>query len=117
MSTPTAMCRSCADSPLVSTFHFYKAEFYCLDCGGTFGFLEPRAGESTPELLARSEAYAAEWAEHADALITPRSYLLDTCEQCKGARESHDQHATDDEWQAHRAAEAWLAARVKAVPA
>lgn len=51
---PVAMCPRCPDEPLVFTFEMTGAEFTCLGCGGWFGFLDPRAAESTPELDARA---------------------------------------------------------------
>lgn len=48
-------------APLIGTCIFSGAEFYCLDCGGKFGFLSPRPLESNPENDARLKEYEAEW--------------------------------------------------------
>jgi hypothetical protein len=90
---PIACCPRCVEpTPLIGTIAFYRAEFYCLDCGGHFGFLSPRTGEPTPELEARLASYEAEWDEHAGAKLSPEG------------------HEPDDEGKlaAHHAALAWL---------
>jgi hypothetical protein len=68
---PMAMCPRCPREPLVCTFELDGYEFTCLGCGGWFGFLDPRAEESTPELEAmldeRKAVYKLQRAErHAD---------------------------------------------------
>lgn len=45
--------------PLMSTFEFTGAEFYCQVCGGRFGFLSPTAKEPTPELQVRHDELRA----------------------------------------------------------
>lgn len=110
-----ACCPRCeGDVPLVSTIAFTKAEFYCLDCGGTFGFLDPRKAQNPgPELDARMAAYEAEWAENAGRkLLTIHSWHTD-CEACKVGGEYHHSHATEAEHQADAEARAWLTARVR----
>jgi hypothetical protein len=115
--TRIATCR--CGAPLVCTFHWRGHEFYCLDCGSLYDFLSPIGVEETPETLARMRAYLAEWDEHAGArLVTPRSWRED-CPRCRDPEtgqmlECHDQHATEEEWSAHREATAWLEQRVKA---
>lgn len=56
-----AMCPTCADEVLVSTFRWPGAEFYCLACEGHFSFVDPRPEEETPELLARIKTAEAEF--------------------------------------------------------
>lgn len=58
---PTAMCPRCPDAVLVSTLLFSGAEFYCLECGATVGFLSPRAEASSAELDARAAAAGEEF--------------------------------------------------------
>lgn len=109
-----ACCPRCAgDVPLISTFAFYKAEFYCLDCGGRFGFLSPNRPEHPgAELDARLAAYEAEWEEHAGRKLLGAFWLTD-CERCDGLGEYHPAHATALELAAHATAEAWLIERRK----
>lgn len=59
---PVACCPECPDpTPLVSTLIFSYAEFYCLECGGRYGFLEARAEEETEQLRERREANLRAW--------------------------------------------------------
>lgn len=63
---PMAVCPGCEEpTPLISTLAFRFYEFYCLECGGGFGFLEPRVVEGTPELDLYYVRLQAEWDEHA----------------------------------------------------
>lgn len=65
---PMATCPR-DDTPLISTLAFTYKEFVCLECGGQFGFVEPKPAEETPELSARYEALQAEWDEHVAPLL------------------------------------------------
>ena len=58
-----AMCPSCPDEVLVSTFRWPGAEVYCLGCERTYSFVDPRPEVETPELLARIEETNARFAE------------------------------------------------------
>ncbi|HVL49908.1 MAG TPA: hypothetical protein VM754_00200, partial [Actinomycetota bacterium] len=53
--------------PLISTLEFSGAEFVCVVCGQTYGYLAPTAKPATPEREARhgelKERYDAERAE------------------------------------------------------
>ena len=111
---PVACCPRCEEpTPLIATMAFSGAEFYCLECGGRFGFLSPRGVEPTPELVARSEALTAEWDEHAGRkLLTSGAWHRD-CEACAPRREPHTDHATDAEKDAHDEAMVWLAERAQ----
>lgn len=97
--------------PLICTFAFSGSEFYCLDCGGCFGWLEPHGAESTPELDARYEELEAEWNEHAGRKLIGGGAMFTDCAACKAANEPHMRHATEAEKQTHRNALAWLTAR------
>lgn len=69
-TAPMACCPDCeGDVPLISTLHFAYAEFYCLECGGHFGFLDPKAVEDTPQLKARHLRLRAEFDLHAKKLL------------------------------------------------
>lgn len=67
---PMATCPR-DDEPLMSTFEFPGAEFYCQVCRGTYGFLDPKPAETTPELQARHDelrvSYDVERKERAEA--------------------------------------------------
>lgn len=63
---PMACCPNCAEpTPLITTLAFRHYEFYCLECGGRYGFLEPHAWTATPELEAHHMRLRAEWEAHA----------------------------------------------------
>lgn len=90
----TAMCRRC-DVPLVATFAFDQFEFYCLDCGGKYGFLQPKPADETPELVAECDRRLAEFTENASALIPGHKMKF----------------ATEAEIEAHQSAMQWLSER------
>lgn len=61
---PMATCPHDGD-PLVSTLEFPGAEFVCVKCSCTFGFLSPAPADPTPELEQRyAEACAVYEGEH-----------------------------------------------------
>lgn len=98
-------------APLISTMLFPEAEFYCLDCGGRFDFLQPRGKPETPELLEDMRARETEWNEHVQPrLRVVRAWLAD-CDQCKPGGEYHEAHATGEERAAHERALTWLRER------
>lgn len=110
--TKIAMCRTCPDTPLISTFHWPGAEFYCLDCGAHLGWLEPCGAAETPELLARLRALEAEWKENAGPKLLTQGAWLRGCPRCDAERDyNHAGHATVEEHAAHEAAVAWIAKR------
>lgn len=109
-----AMCRTYGcGAPLIATFLFAHAEFYCLECGKRYGFLSPRPAEPTPELVWQA-GLEAEWDEHAAPRLRVGAWWLDDCEQCRPHGEYHLEHATDAEREAHDAALEWLAERAGA---
>lgn len=57
---PMAVCRK-DDEPLIFTFEFPGAEFYCVVCQSKYGFLGPKIADSTPELNARHEVLRARY--------------------------------------------------------
>ena len=85
-------------APLICTLVFRGAEFYCLECGGRYGFLDPRPAEATGGLEARYASLQAEWDEHAGRRLIVEG---------RGARSEAEQEA-------HDAAMAWLANRARA---
>lgn len=103
-----AMCRRCG-APLVSTMAFRQYEFYCLDCGWLCGWLDPTPGESTPELVARTEADAEEWKVLSAGLLADGGHHKG-CEPCR--KEEHRLHATEAEIAADVAARARISARI-----
>lgn len=57
---PVACCPHDGE-PLIATLEFAGAEFYCVPCGCTFGFLSPTPADPTPELAARIAELEAEY--------------------------------------------------------
>lgn len=110
MTARVACCPDC-DEVLVGTFAFPKYEFYCLNCGGRYGWLSPRAKDETPELLARIEELTTEFEENAGKHLINGGLMLDSCAKCKDEHEPHIYHATDEEKLNHEEALNWLRAR------
>lgn len=106
-----AMCPTCK-VPLVCTILFSGAEFYCLDCGRTFGWFDPTPTDITPELFAECGRRVEEWEPYAKALLTG-GVMKRGCEKCSHGQ-SHIDHATPEELEAHAKALVWLKERVKA---
>lgn len=107
----TAMCRVCENEPLLCTFHWRRKEFICLGCGRLYEWLEPKPAESTPEILAMSEARDKEWKENTQELLTSSAWHTG-CETCAdGSGPAHIQHATPEEIAAHEKAAAWVLGR------
>jgi hypothetical protein len=75
--------------------------------------MSPKPADVTPELLAEMRAREEEWDENAGSkLVIPRSYI-EGCKKCWGDdRESHDNHATQEELEADRDARRWIIDRI-----
>ncbi len=114
---PTAGCPTCK-APLIATLAFQGAEFYCLECGNTCGWLSPYRLNAA-EVKDRMEALQAEWDEHVGGKIMPRSVFWRMgCEQCGGdgkprPEQGHWEHVTEEEIEADKEARAWLKQRVR----
>jgi hypothetical protein len=105
-------CPNCG-TPLIFTFAFSYAEYYCLRCGGKFGMFDVGAKDATPELAARLEELQAEWDEHASGKLLSGGVMLRACETCTTTGKPHLGHATAEEKAEHETATAWLATRVE----
>lgn len=108
MTTRDSMVAMHCDRPLVWTFTFSYAEWYCLECGGQFGMFGVVSVPATVELLALREANNAWFEAIAVHIITPRSRMAD-CDLC--TRSDHDTHVTFAQVAAHERAMAALLAR------
>ena len=89
-----AVCPNCS-APLVATFAFSFAEWYCLDCGNKVGWWMEDRADATPERLAQADAYKQEWLNYAPHLLTGGTMLAD-CPKCSGS-EPHIRHASSEE--------------------
>lgn len=112
-----ALCPKCRDV-LVSTFAWCGKEFVCLSCGSLWEWLQPVAGDETPERLARIEESKAEWVQLSEGLISGGA-MLGSCRDAGGAcaREPHLLHASAEDLAAHEAAVARIGERLRLVPA
>ena len=113
---PTAGCPSCK-APLICTMVFKGAEFYCMECGRTCGWLDPYKLDAD-EVAERMAALQAEWDEHVGGKIMSRGvFWRDSCEKCGGdgkprPEQGHWEHVTEEEIEADKAAREWLKQRV-----
>jgi ribosomal protein S27AE len=94
-----ALCPRCGDV-LVSTMAWRRKEFVCLSCGSLWEWLQPRAGDETPDHLARIEETKAEWKILSEGLLS----------------EPHLRHASAEEIAAHETAVARIGERLGRVP-
>jgi hypothetical protein len=97
--------------PLIGTMLFPKAEFYCLDCGGHFGFLQPAGAAWTPELEEQLQALKADWDEHVKGKAIVERGWDRYCALCNPGQSYHMDHATPEQLAAHEGALAWLKER------
>lgn len=110
---PIATCRK-DGAPLIMTMFWAKYEWYCMECGGHYGFLGVDSMTPTPELNAQYDALEAEWDAHVKGkLITANGLRTEGCETCAKHdwNDTHDKHATAEEWAEHERAVEWLRQR------
>lgn len=105
------MCTRCYDQPLVMTLAFRKFEFYCIDCGGKFGFMDPASADGTDERLRKMKIIEDDFKELSKGLV-PDGARLSTCVQCGPSSEVHLMHATAEEKEADSEARKRLHNRV-----
>lgn len=101
-------------TPLIMTAAFRGAEFYCLACGAKLGFMDPRPVPQTDELNELYDRLEAEWDEHVKGkLIVINGLRTEGCEQCAAHDwdNTHDKHASAEEWAEHERALEWLRRR------
>lgn len=113
---PTAGCPTCK-TPLIGTMAFSGAEFYCLECGRTCGWLSPYALDAD-KVEEQMKALQAEWDENVGGKLMPRgTFWRNDCEKCGdvlGRPEGgHWEHVTQEEIEADKEAREWLKQRVR----
>lgn len=113
---PATLAVCFCGAPLISTFHWRKKEWACIECGRLYEFFDSfERRKTTDKLWARYEALLAEWMEHAGPKLLTPGARHDGCPKCWGTgSEAHNLHATDEERAAHEEAIAWLRARTAA---
>ena len=89
----------CCGTPLVATFVFSGAEYYCVRCGSTYGMFDVPRKIETPALREERERNSAAFDSVAKGAI-PRNSLRRDCEKCNtpGKHDGyHHQHATSEQ--------------------
>ena len=85
------------ETPLIWTFAFAYAEYFCMagnHAGGMLG--TGHKVEATPELLELKALYNRRWGQLKKHIVAGRFKRRD-CEKCEGSTEDHNDHLTDDE--------------------
>lgn len=89
------VCPYCGE-PMISTFAFRGAEFYCLMCGNTLGMFSCSSVEWDEQLNEKRKLYERVFKTIYKDLIPSGAYLL-KCPKCKDMNETHRQHASEKE--------------------
>lgn len=106
-----AGCPRC-EAPIVSTFAFRGAEWYCLDCGKTVAWFSEISLPNTKRNRERLAKREAEFDPIAHALLVPFSKLRD-CDRCQANfDDDHCLHVNEAEIEADKQAREWIANRV-----
>lgn len=90
-------------SPLISTFMFSGAEYFCMECGSSYGMFDTDRVDSNPELEKRHKRLEAKWEKISKHLLTG-GVMFRSCDTCTEKREAHINHATEEELKLHKAA-------------
>lgn len=109
MDRPQVEMAMCCDLPLISTFLFPKAEWYCTKCHRTYGYLEvPTRAIPTADLMEMAEVLQGTFEQIARDCIPPRSRKVGcaTCETNPGRY--HEEHATEEALEKSKRAYAML---------
>lgn len=90
-----AVCPGCGN-PLIMTLHFARAEFFCMKCKATHGFLYEKYVNETPELKAKLKADTKEFNTFANDLYLGGEKIKG-CVKCEHDNEPHLRHLTEEE--------------------
>jgi len=103
-------CCTCGN-PLISTFIYSGAEYYCIDCGSSYGFFDGyKDVDETQELNKRGEENLKWFLDIRKDLIGG-GMKIRGCKKCdEGGYHLH--HASDDEIKKHKEAEKKLSERI-----
>lgn len=105
-----AVCRA-DGKPLISTMMWARFEFYCLECGRKYGYLDPAGVKHDEEAEAAYQKVKAEWDELSAGIMPEGRFWRKDCPLCTG--EAHLDHASAEEVEANKAARERLRARVR----
>ena len=97
MANKINTCRSC-NIPIVWTFAFPGAEYFCLKCHGNTGMMGGVLSvKSTPELRAHKRVIEALWKTIYKFYLPQCNYGKGNCKKCKEKSLSHREHLTKQE--------------------
>lgn len=102
---------------MVPTMVFPQAEFYCICCGLSAGFLDAIPKDPTKPRLKKLAKFEREWDENVSGkLLVPGVYRTG-CSKCNPLkREHHEKHASKKEQKASEEALKWISNRARALP-
>lgn len=86
----------CCDKPMIWTFIFPGAEWFCSECKSSVGMMNATSVDETPELAAEKDRITKLFRAVAKDYIPPRSGRVG-CKKCEIDRDYHVNHATDEE--------------------
>ena len=90
-------------APLIYTFAFSGAEYYCIECGSTHGMFEIGRAKNTPKLAQRLKQNEKKFEVARKGLLSG-GVMFRNCKKCDKTNEPHLRHATKKEVAAHEAA-------------
>lgn len=93
-----SVCR--CGAPLVYTFAFSGAEYFCVECGRKYGMFDAEQEDATPEIKKRLKRNEKRWVTMRKGLLSGGAMLRD-CDTCSQNNEPHLSHATELEKTAH----------------
>ena len=96
MNREIKVCHNC-DFPLLWTFLYNGAEYYCLRCGGSTGMLGGGKNvEETKELRAKYVVAKKVFEALRPFLIGDGCYTKNNCKKCKNGKDKyHTKHLTE----------------------
>lgn len=85
----------CCQTPLIRTFAFRGAEWFCRECKSSYPLMNVERVDSTPELDRMKEENSS-WLATAKKGFIPGGSRRQGCDKCRDG-EFHIEHATDQE--------------------
>jgi hypothetical protein len=82
---------------------FSGAEYFCVECGLTFGMFGTEREDLTPELKKRHAKNERKWKPINKGLLTG-GVMFRWCDECSKTSDAHLNHATPEELEAHKKA-------------
>jgi hypothetical protein len=95
MTRERAICINCY-TPLIYTLCFAGAEYYCLNCGETFGMFDVSARELTKGEIIKLKVMIKVWTTLYRNMIPRSAYTKSNCGKCKIQRD-HNLHLNKEE--------------------